>query len=210
MKVHVRALSVVVALADLSGCIPAYKISVPSASEPPNFVLVDKRSDAGKEGNRSRLITSCDYGITHLGESELEPRRFEVLKSKLQAEEGLREKLKGKTIVIDSFEIIRNLQMSLRKNVGERHAGALPPALIYNCIAGPEIDGSYLPSENPQHLPSFTIILKAKIAGQSYNVRHFETANSVNETLSRTEGNILPRVLNNALGKFAQEIAARN
>lgn len=206
MKIFVRTF-LLVTFTVASGCVPAYKVSLSSPSESPSFTIVDKRTETEKQGgSRSKLITSCEYGITDLGESDIEPPRLEILKNRLQTEKDLREKLKDKTIEVTSFKIIRNWQVHLRKGIDKNYTGALAKAMIAGCFAGPEIEGSYLPAENPQGLPSFTVILVAKIGEKTLNVRHFETANSLDETRSMVESNILPRVLNNSLRKLVQAI----
>src|SRR5262245_13909515 len=205
MRKLIHKLMMTITLAPLGGCLPAYKIPTPPITEPPSFTLVDKRTDVEKLGSNSSLITSCEYAITQLAESDIVPPRLEILKSRLQSEQGLQERLKGKTIEINSFKIIRNSQMSYRKSIGDKYPGVLSQSLVYGCIAGPEIAGSYLAEENPKHLPSFTVILNASIAKQKYSIRYFETANNRTETLARTEEHQRPRRLNNELAQLVSE-----
>lgn len=202
----VRALGIAVVMIVSAGCIPAYKVPVLQTSDTPNFTLVDKRSDTEKQGASHNLITSCEYGITQLGEDAIEPPRVQVLRAYLQSDIDLQNRIRGKSIEVHSFKVIRNWQVNLRRSVQKGHSGALANAMIAGCFAGPEIEGGYSMSENPNGLPSFTVLLNVGIGGHVYKIRHFETANTFDETRSMVDGNILPRVLNNAMNKLSQAI----
>jgi hypothetical protein len=197
----------------LVGCVtpPAYKIGTSAALKPSSFTMIDKRTDTEKlGGSRSRLITSCEYGITDLSEAEIEPPRLVVLQRRLQAEDSIANRLSGKVIEINSFKIIRNYQIPLRNMVHKNKTGALEKALTTGCFAGPEIEGSYLVKDNPQGLPSFTIILRAKIDGHQYNVKHFETAASIDYARPTAENNVFPIILERSIYKFISEISNRS
>jgi hypothetical protein len=202
----VSALSIATVMVVLAGCVPAYKVSVPQTPDTPNFTLVDNRSDTEKQGASHNLITSCEYGITQLGENDIEPPRLQVLRAHLQSDKDLQNRLKGKSIEVYSFKVIRNWQVNLRRSVQKGKSGALASAMIAGCFAGPEIEGSYTIAENPNGLPSFTVLLSIGIDGRVYKIRHFETANTFDETRSMVDGNILPRVLSNAMIKLSQAI----
>jgi len=202
----VRALGIVAVMVVLAGCIPAYKVPVLQTSDAANFTLVDKRSDAEKQGASHILITSCEYGITQLGENDIEPPRLEVLRAHLQSDKDLQSRLQGKNIEVHSFKVIRNWQVNLRRSVQKGQSGALANAMIAGCFASPEIEGGYAIAENPNGLPSFTVLLSIGMDGRVYKIRHFEAANTFDETLSKVDGNILPRVLSNAMNRLSQAI----
>jgi len=78
--------------------------------------------------------------------------------------------------------------------------------MIAGCFAGPEVEGGNAIAENPKGLPSFTELLSIGMDGRVYKVRHFETANTFDETRSMVDGNILPRVLSKAMNRLSQAI----
>lgn len=202
----VSALGILAVVIVLAGCMPAYKVPILQTSDVTNFTLVDKRSDAEKQGESHSLITSCEYGITQLRESDIEPPRLEILRAHLQSDKSLQNRLHGKSIEVYSFKVIRNWQVSLRRSVQQGHSGALANAIIAGCFASPEIEGGYAVEENPNGLPSFTVLLKIGVDSHIYKIKHFETANTFDETRSMVDGNILPRVLNNAINKLSLAI----
>jgi hypothetical protein len=201
-----RALGIAAVMFVLAGCIPAYKVPVRQTADAANFTLVDKRSDAEKQGTSHLLITSCEYGITHLGESEIEPPRLEILRAHLQSDKDLQSQLQEKTIEVHSFKVVRNWQVNLRSSIQNGQSGALVNAIIAGCFASPEIEGGYAIADNPNGLPSFTVLLSIGMNGRVYKIRHFETANTFDETRSMVDGNILPRVLSNAMNRLSQAI----
>lgn len=206
MTKTIRALSIAVVMGVLAGCIPAYKVPVQQTSIAADFTLVDKRSNAEKQGATHNLITSCEYGITQLSESDIDPPRLQVLSVHLQSDKDLQHRLQGKNIEVHSFKVIRNWQVNLRRSVQKGQSGALANAMITGCFAGPAIEGGYAIAENPNGLPSFTVLLNISMDGRAYKIRHFETANTFDETRSMVDGNILPRVLSNAMTKLSQAI----
>ncbi|KPJ88260.1 MAG: hypothetical protein AMJ53_17090 [Gammaproteobacteria bacterium SG8_11] len=212
MKYIIRIPSLFGLVVLLVGCVtpPAYKIETSAATKSASFTIIDKRAETEKlGGSRSSLITNCEYGITDLSEVEIEPPRLVVLQRRLQAEDSIAKRLSGKEIEIDSFKIIRNYQIPLRNMVLKNKTGALEKALATGCFAGPEIEGSYLVKDNPKGLPSFTILLKAKIGEHRYNVKHFETAASIDNARPTAENNVFPQILNRAIDKFIAEILNR-
>lgn len=198
---------VVTTMLGMAACVPAYKVPVSKITDPIDFSIIDKRSDNEKQGGtRSNLISSCEYGITDLGESEIEPPRLEILRAHLQSDKDLRTELQGKRVEVHSFKVIRNWQISLRRMVQKNHSGALANTMTAGCFAGPDIGGSYTIAENPNGLPSFTILLRISIDARTYTVKHFETASTFDETRSMVDGNVLPRVVTNALNKLSKAI----
>jgi len=67
---------------------------------------------------------------------------------------------------------------------------------------------SYTAAENPQALPSFTVIITGTVDGRSLYVRRFETAPNVDAMLSKNTDNVLPGVLDRAVTEFAREVSA--
>jgi len=176
------------------------------ASKPIGFTIVDNRSESDKTGgNRSLLITNCEYAIKDIGDADLQPSKLDILKVKLQREFG--SQLDGKVVTLNRFRIVLNNRLSFRRQVGGRHQGLIPDAMIGSgCVASPRIEGGYALTDNPQGLPSFTVIIRGNVGSAKFDIKHFETSETVDSTLSRNKDNVLPRVIDNAINKVLPEI----
>lgn len=83
-----------------------------------SFTLIDKRNPAvnlPQKGSYNR--TACDYGIMRIGNSEVVPDRVDYLRTRLENEIGP-EKLEGKIIFLNQFDLYFNYQLPMRADLG--------------------------------------------------------------------------------------------
>ncbi len=202
MNIGNRKIIIVVVMSMLiSACASGYVLPF-DASElvGTQFTVVDNRPEQEKlGGSGSSNIWSCEYAIRDIADSRITPPRIDLLKSRFHKQLG--EKLKGKTVTVDRFKVVRNMQAALRRGVGASK-GILGDAISgAGCIAGPEIDGSYAIADNPESLPSVTIILSGKVGTATFSVRHFETVKSIDEI-----ANVMPQIVDRALTKAVSQL----
>jgi hypothetical protein len=77
------------------------------------IALVDSRPAEEKEAKiLSLLVSSSDYGIYRLGDSQIIPDRMEYLKEQLSIKAG--NKIKTSTVTVKNFSIYRDVQYAMR------------------------------------------------------------------------------------------------
>ncbi|MGW8157403.1 MAG: hypothetical protein ACWGKN_02600 [Desulfoprunum sp.] len=124
--------SVLAAMLMTSGCAGSRKYAY-NYQAPPQAVscsIIDSRPEQEKKGEvLSMLVSSSNYGIYRIGDSQLIPDRITFLKDKLEAAPG--GKLQGKAVTVTHFEILNNLQKHLRSSVAFGAVGGIAGGLIY-------------------------------------------------------------------------------
>lgn len=192
----------------IGGCTSTYRLNVESrTSASTTFILKDQRSEKEKlGGSRSRDITDCNFAITDISEVDIQPSRMVALRNALQERSG--EKLAGKTVVITSFKVIRNWQSQLRDRRDSTQFRGLANELVkaLACYEADPKDGGFLVDENPNALPSFTVLIVGNVNGRELSVRHFGTAASLDDTIPKNPQNVLPGILDRAVAEFARQI----
>jgi len=115
-----------------SGCAGSRKYAYNHQS-PPQVVtcsILDSRPEQEKKGETlSVLVTSSNYGIYRIGDSQLVPDRITFLRDKLGS--AAIEKLQGKAVKVTHFEIFNNMQSYLRSVSAFGGIGGLVGGLIY-------------------------------------------------------------------------------
>lgn len=190
-----------------SGCV-TYKIDVEQVQNPVRFSLVDKRPASEIQGGqRSTNLPNCEYGISDVGDSSFSPPPIEVLRHSLEKSGG--ERLRDKTVVVESLRITRNNQAVLRAGLNEGKTStylALREGIRgTNCVAGPDINGGYTTQENPEGLPFFSVTFKGVVEQQSVAVRYFYVM-SRDEYQHADLRELFPHIAKLGVDKIASEI----
>ena len=112
-----RSLVLAVLILIIQGCAspqPKSFVSDFEILENTSFTLEDIRSESEKsEKKSSSNVYSCDYGIMRIGDEDVVPNKIDYLTTRLEKEVGI-EKLSGKSIQINQYDIYLNYQLNLR------------------------------------------------------------------------------------------------
>jgi len=122
------------------------------------FELIDKRDTSQKTSEIMSLsITNCWYGIYRLGDDQIVPSRLAILSKAL--EDSLSQKLQGKKVIINRFEIFNNMQSLLRTASSTSIAGAL--------VVSRACTDAFAVESNPRNAPAVIVLVDIDIDGKT-------------------------------------------
>ncbi|BCL76803.1 hypothetical protein JHS3_25390 [Jeongeupia sp. HS-3] len=175
----------------------------------PRFTLEERRLDVEKNNEMlSYLITSCDYGITQIGDSQTDPDKVAVLKSDLQALAG--DRLEGRKLTLQSYTVHLNNAVALKQQVGSfsaAYAGLLGGTLFMamteiGCSKEQVSGGWYTADEVSNAWPPVIAEATLSVDGVSYQSRAVATAANETETMAE----LYRRVFRQIAERFAEQL----
>ncbi|GHD64497.1 hypothetical protein [Jeongeupia chitinilytica] len=205
-----KHLSLLLASLVLSGCASQQPVMLANTSPAATrFTLEDRRLDVEKTNEMlSYLITSCDYGITRIGDSRTDPDKVAVLKSDLQALAG--DRLEGRHLKLQSYTVHLNNAVMLKQQVGSfsgAYAGLLGSGLFMamteiGCSKDQVSGGWYTADEVSNAWPPVIAEATLSVDGASYRSRVVATAANNTETFAE----LYRRVFRQIAERFAEQL----
>lgn len=110
----------------ISGCASQTAVlsgyTKPAATAP--FEIVDKRPAEERDRKfMSLIITSCNYGVRQVGDTDVVPDRITLLREDLNAAMG--EQLAGKSLVVSHYGLHFNNAQALRNGAAQANSGLI-------------------------------------------------------------------------------------
>ena len=146
------------------------RLPPPAANAPRTYALVDRREPKSlKSGFESLMITNCAYGITRVGDNDIDPHLVVFLDAMLASRFG--DKLAGRTIVLSGFSVHLNNSLALRKGVSDMYGPGLVDTLLNKRKVGcaPEdLLGGYTVGEVQPGMAPVVAAVEVEIDGKRY------------------------------------------
>ena len=156
----------------IQGCsIPQYKLKMIDLSTGSQIKTIDSRKAESKTTETlSSIITNCQYGISRLGDSNLNFDRVSYFSSILANSKD--NKYKGHTIDFKRFDIYKNKQSILRSS-GNYTGLVIRTLQRFECHAAKDMVGGYDLDENPTGRNALILNLELVINSKNYKIREF-------------------------------------
>lgn len=134
------------------------------------YQLIDQRDPKSlKSGFESLMITNCAYGITRIGDNDIEPHLAVFLDAMLASRFG--DELAGRTILLRGFSVHLNNSLALRKGVSDMYGPGLVDALLKRRKVGcaPEdLLGGYTVGEVQPGMAPVVAAVEIEVDGKRY------------------------------------------
>ena len=154
----------------LTGASFPTQLPSPGTTATRSYTLVDQRNPKSlKSGFESLMITNCAYGITRVGDNDIEPHLVVLLDAMLEQRFG--DELAGRTIFLRGFSVHLNDSLALRKGVSNMYGPGLVDTLLNKRKVGcaPEdLLGGYTVGEVPPGMAPVVAAVEIEIDGKRY------------------------------------------
>lgn len=168
MRVSFAAVSIIM----LTGLKYPTALPQPTSTPPRVYTLVDQRDPKSlKSGFESLMITNCAYGITRIGENDIDPDLPLLLDAMLSQRFG--DRLMGRTIKLNAFKLHLNNALGLREHVSAMYTGLIPSLMNKKKVGCKPEDlfGGYTVGEVQPGIAPLIVAIELEVDGRRIYAR---------------------------------------
>jgi hypothetical protein len=143
-----------------------YQIGSPDLASSNQIKLTDRRPEKEKKAEAMSLNkNNCWFGVYRIGDDQLTPQKMEILTSILQL--NLKDKVNGKSLVVNRFEVFNNIQLGMKKAVSMASFGMVKPVPSASEIKSGKCGDAFSLDINPENMPSVIVLYDVVLDGKA-------------------------------------------